>query len=266
MVSMHKLPFLLLMAMWTFACNPPVNSSSSDNAVADTLSVSEPVNADSARPAEDGKIAPASDQIVPDFPMEYTYEGKKIRLHKVPMSEVDPELFGNEDFLDTQTTDRIRRVNGCIELQLDNGSTTQLCEIPEDSIPGEFREYDFWGSVKGTNFWLFHVYRYEDFETEVVNKKSGKHIATLLDIAVSPDKKHLMGYHPMDGHGWASIEMYNITGDDLALQWSIGMDDWGPESVYWAADGTVYILGLFGDESHDDRPEHCLRLEVEEGG
>lgn len=258
---MQKFTIFLLLIVFAWACDSPATSNSTGGDSPDSSATSG-IAEESGQPSVADVDDPGKKEIV--FPLVYTSEGKRIRLHKVETGDVDPELFGKEDFLEKDAEFKPVKENGCFQLPLTNGSTGELCDIPDDGMTDAYRVNGYWGAVEGTDFWLFFVDMYEGSETEIVSQTTGKRTATLPNIAVSPDRQHIMGFHSMDAYGWTSIEMLDIVEGAIERQWSFEMEDWGPESIYWAPDGQIYIQAIFGGEMEEHRPEHYLRVEVDE--
>lgn len=215
-----------------------------------------------ARSAEGSGPASPPETAKDGFPRNYASKGFKIHfLLYANDSHASQEIPQNQGLIPDEAAELAIK-DDCYQLQLNDGSPVKVCDIPDEVDSDMYRSYQLKGSFKDLPYWFFLVDLYEGNASVIINRNTGHRREALPEFVVSPDKKQVLAYHRMDAYGWAGIEMYRAGKDSLSLEWSVEMDDWGPEEIHWTEDGAIKVKGLIGTEDSDSQYVQYLTLQA----
>ena len=140
----------------------------------------------------------------------------------------------------------VRREKGVLFLQVRNGS---VIELRDELIGDAFQRNVFAKVVDELDAFLVEEYYYEGFGFLLISRSTGQQVGLGGAPLPSPKRDRFVATSMDLDAGFIStgIEVYNTTGDSIALEWSWVADDcciapWGPSDAVWVNDTTIHFV------------------------
>ncbi len=168
-------------------------------------------------------------------------------------------------------TAKIKKKKGVILLPCKNTVRKFVDYIPKPTDYDEsIQTFEYLGQIPFLNAYLILGIYWEWYEYKLIDKTTGKEIATFNELPyISPDKKHILCISSNPYDMTADLSYYSITGMKIESIASMRFSNWMAADysafMYWGNDGTFNvgvnsIANFWNKEGDTNPPKQFIRF------
>lgn len=191
-------------------------------------------------------------------------------LSEISRSDFESGKKNATTFL-VRDTSKIKKKKGVILLTCKNTIRKFVDYIPKTTDYDEsIQTFEYLGQIPFLNAYLILGIYWEWYEYKLIDKTTGKEIATFNELPyISPDKKHILCISSNPYDMTADLSYYSITGMKIKSIASMRFTNWMPADysayLYWGQDGAFYVginsIANFWDKTGDTNlPKQFIRF------
>jgi hypothetical protein len=152
-----------------------------------------------------------------------------------------------ENFVIKKYSDLVSRDGETLKLSIENGEDLIFMSNSESMSPENFVRYSLFNYYPAIDAYNILVTYYEGKSNRLINRKSGKSIDVVGDIAVSPNQKRFVVYNKdlETTYTFNGFYVFKVDGNNYVQEHKEGLQ-WGPGNAKWLSNTKIEFEKIIG--------------------